>query len=155
VPKIDIAKVPKVNSSTYPAKFRHIAGNRTRQALGDAAGLTQFGVRLTRLPKGAGTSMRHWHLTEDEFIYVLEGEVTLTTNAGEEILRPGEAAGFPAGAADGHSLTNKGDADAVFLEIGTRAHSDLIEYPDIDMRGMRIGKFGSFTNKAGVPYTEY
>ena len=153
MPKIDIAKVPGVTSSNYPAKFKIVAGNRVRQALGDAAGLTQFGVRLTRLPKGAGTSQRHWHLTEDEFIYVLEGEVTLTTNAGEEILRPGDAAGFPAGVADGHSLTNKSDADAVFLEIGTRAHSDLIEYPDIDMRGLRIGKFGSFTNKAGVPYT--
>jgi len=154
VPKIDISKVPGVTSSTYPRQFRPVMGTRLRQALGDAAGLTQFGVRLTRLPKGSGTSQRHWHLTEDEFIYVLEGEVTLTTNAGEEILRPGEAAGFPAGVADGHCLTNKADADAVLLEIGSRAHSDLIEYPDIDMRGIRIGKFGSFTNKAGAPYKE-
>ncbi len=155
MPKIDIAKVPKVNSSTYPAKFRHIAGSRTRQALGDAAGLTQFGVRLTRLPKGAGTSQRHWHLSEDEFIYVLEGQVTLITDAGEEILGPGEAAGFPAGVANGHCLVNKSDADAVFLEIGTRAPFDVGEYPDIDLRFMRMGKTGVYTNKAGVPYTEY
>jgi len=154
LPKIDIAKVPGVTSSGYPEAFRHVAGNRVRQSLGDAAGLTQFGVRMTRLPKGSGTSQRHWHLSEDEFIYVLEGEVTLTTNAGEEILRAGEAAGFPAGVADGHCIANNSDADAVLLEIGTRAPHDIGEYPDIDLRFTRMGKNFVYTNKAGVPYTD-
>ncbi len=155
MPKIDVARVPGVTGSGYPAPFKNVAGSRVRKSLGDAAGLTQFGVRLTRLPKGAGTSQRHWHLSEDEFIYVLEGQVTLITDAGEEILGPGEAAGFPAGVANGHCLVNKNDADAVFLEIGTRAPFDVGEYPDIDLRFMRMGKTEIYTNKAGVPYTEY
>ncbi|MCK9994303.1 MAG: hypothetical protein Dbin4_02823 [Alphaproteobacteria bacterium] len=154
MPKIDIAKVPGITGSGYPAQFRYVAGNRVRQALGDAAGLTQFGVRLTRLPKGAGTSQRHWHVSEDEFVYVLEGQVTLISDAGEEILGPGEAAGFPAGVANGHCLVNKSEADAVFLEIGTRAPHDICEYPETDLRLVRMGKTTVFTNKAGIPYKD-
>ncbi|MFZ5930385.1 MAG: cupin domain-containing protein [Pseudomonadota bacterium] len=154
MPKIDVARVPGVTGSGYPAPFKNVAGSRVRKSLGDAAGLTQFGVRLTRLPKGAGTSQRHWHLSEDEFIYVLEGQVTLITDAGEEMLGPGEAAGFPAGVADGHCLVNKSDADAVFLEIGTRAPHDICEYPETDLRLVRMGKTAVFTNKHGAPYTE-
>jgi uncharacterized cupin superfamily protein len=157
VPKIDIANVPEITGSKYPAQFRHIVeggGGRIRKALGDAAGLTQFGVRLTRLPVGAASALRHWHACEDEFVYVLEGVATLITNNGEETLSAGEAAGFPAGEQNGHCLLNKGDAEVVYLEIGTRAQHDFVDYPDVDLRVLRGTKPNFYMNKAGVPYRE-
>src|ERR1700733_7746425 len=118
--KIDLNSVRVVTGSRYPAPFDVPCAARSRQRLGDAAGLTQFGVNLLRLPPGVWSSQRHWHTGEDEFVYVLSGEVVLVTNAGDEVVRAGDAAGFPANDHDGHCLQNRSGQDAVVLEIGTR-----------------------------------
>jgi uncharacterized cupin superfamily protein len=122
--------------------------DRVRQALGDVAGLTQFGVNLLRLSAGAWSSQRHWHSAEDEFVYVLSGEVALITDAGEEILRAGDCAGFKAAEADGHHLVNRSDRDALILEVGSRRSEDVTDYPDVDMRWGSSGP----VHKDGAPY---
>ena len=134
MPKIDIEEAPERIGSDYPAPHDAPCARRRRRALGDAAGLGQFGVNQMRLPPGQWSSQRHWHSAEDEFVYVLEGEVVLVTNAGETILRAGDCAGFAAGVADGHHLQNRSDRDAVLLEVGSRRpDDDATVYPDIDM----------------------
>jgi uncharacterized cupin superfamily protein len=122
--------------------------NRVKKPLGDAGGLTDFGVNLVRLPPGEWSSQRHWHTHEDEFVYVLEGELTLITNAGEEILKAGQCAAFPKNAPDGHHLINKSGREAVYLEVGSRREEDVCEYPDIDMRALPSG----YVHKDGRPY---
>jgi uncharacterized cupin superfamily protein len=132
--KIDIDSAPTRFGTGYPEPFASVCAGRKKWRLGDAAGLTQFGVNLLRLPPGQWTAHRHWHHHEDEFVYVLEGEVVLVTGAGEEVLRPGDCAGFKAGVADGHCLQNRSEAEAVLLEVGTRhPGGDGAEYPDIDL----------------------
>src|SRR6185369_13860495 len=115
MPKIDIDALPVRTGSGYPAPFDAPCIGRTRRALGDAAGLTQFGVNLQRLAPGAWSSQRHWHTAEDEFVWVLEGEVVLVTDSGEEVLIAGDCAGFKAGAADGHHIQNRSNRDALLL----------------------------------------
>jgi uncharacterized cupin superfamily protein len=149
--KIDVSAAKSVSGSSYPAPYDRPCGARSRRRLGDAAGLTQFGVNLTRLPAGGWSSQRHWHSDEDEFIYVVQGEVLLVTDGGEEILRAGECAGFPAGVADGHHLQNRSAADALFLEIGSRRlDQDETTYPDIDLKAPR-GRTG-YSHRNGEPY---
>ena len=146
--RIDLNTLPVHTGTSYPPPFDAPCLSRVRRRLGEAAGLTDFGVNLMRLPPGSWSSQRHWHTAEDEFVYVLEGEVALVTDAGEEILRAGECAGFKAGIRDGHHLQNRSDADAVLLEIGSRKIEDEGEYSDIDMR---FGPEGYF-HKDGKPY---
>jgi uncharacterized cupin superfamily protein len=147
--KIDIAVAPQRKGSGYPAPYDAPCRERVRHALGDAAALTQFGVNRLRLAPGVWSSQRHWHSAEDEFVYVLQGEVVLVTDGGEEVLRPGDCAGFKAGDADGHQLQNRGNVDALILEIGSRRpQEDVVEYPDIDLRWGASGK----THKDGTPY---
>jgi uncharacterized cupin superfamily protein len=149
--KIDFKAAPVVTGSRYPAPFDAPCAARTRQRLGDAAGLTDFGVNLLRLPPGVWSSQRHWHTAEDEFLYVLEGEVTLVTDAGEQMLKAGDCAGFKAGVADGHQLQNRSQREAVLLEVGSRkAVEDEVDYPDIDLRFLK-GR-GGFSHKDGTPY---
>jgi uncharacterized cupin superfamily protein len=140
---------PRIGSG-YPAPWNEKAATREKRALGDPAGLTQYGVNLVRLPPGGWSSQRHWHTHEDEFVYVLEGELTLVSEAGEETVRAGECAGFPAGAEDGHCFINRSDRDAVYLEVGTRDGEDAVHYPDIDMH-LPAG-LGGFTRKDGTAY---
>jgi uncharacterized cupin superfamily protein len=151
MPKIDVKSVPGRKGSSYPAQFHEEAKGRIKQALGDAGGLTKFGVNLTHLPPGAWSSQRHWHPQEDEFVFVLEGEVTLITNTGEDILRAGDCAAFPQNVPDGHHLINKSEDDAVYLEIGTRTAGDDCHYPDVDLH--YDGKTDSYTHKDGRPYS--
>jgi uncharacterized cupin superfamily protein len=126
--------LPEVSSTRYPEPFRALVAGRHRRRLGDAFGLTQFGVNLCRLEPGAASSQRHWHAKEDELVYVLEGEVVLVTDAGETVLGPGMVAGFPAGRPDGHHLVNRSARDALLLEIGTRSSAgERAVYPDIDL----------------------
>ncbi len=149
--RIDSNGVPAVMGSDYPAPFAVPCARRARQALGDAAGLTDFGVNLMRLPPGAWSSQRHWHSVEDEFVYVLEGEVVLVTDTGEETLRPGDCAGFKGGIKDGHHLQNRSATQAVVLEVGSRrVVEDEGEYSDIDMRFLRNN--GGYAHKDGTPY---
>lgn len=152
MPRIDIDKVPLDAATRYPEPFRRAVVGRERKRLGNAAGLDQFGVNLARLKPGAASSQRHWHAHEDEFIYMLEGEVVLCENGGETVLKPGDAAGWKAGVANGHCLINRTDRDAVFLEIGTRAASEKVDYPDIDMRFERVGGKGRYLRRSGEPY---
>lgn len=133
MPKIDIASVPERTGSSYPAPFHEPCSARIRRRLGDAGGLGDFGVNLLRLEPGVWSSQRHWHSAEDEFVFVLEGEVVLVTGKGEEVLRAGECAAFPKGVADGHHLVNRSQRVAAVLEIGSRSDRDLCTYSDIDM----------------------
>jgi uncharacterized cupin superfamily protein len=147
--RIDIDALPTVVGTTYPPPHDEPCRPRARQRLGDAAGLTQFGVNLLRLPPGAWSSQRHWHVGEDEFVQVLSGEVVLVTDAGDEILRAGDCAGFKAGETNGHCLQNRSASDASVLEIGTRvAGGDTAHYPDIDM----VARGGGYTRRDGTPY---
>lgn len=145
--------VPSRTTSIYPDKFQHIVAGRAKKALGNAAGLKNFGVNLVTLAPGSCSALRHWHTRQDEFIYIIEGEPTLVTNAGEEILKPGMMAGFPAGEEDGHQLVNKSDAVVIYLEVGDRTPEDEGHYPDDDLiaktsaSGERI-----FTTKDGTLY---
>src|SRR5215813_9051859 len=121
MPKIDITNLAIDASSGYPEPYRRAVAGRQRRRLGNAVGLDQFGVNLTTLKPGAWSSQRHWHETEDELIYVLEGELVLCEDAGETVLKPGDAAGWKAGVQNGHCLINRTNRDAVYLEIGSRA----------------------------------
>jgi uncharacterized cupin superfamily protein len=152
MPKIDIAAVPVKERTYYPAPFDAAVRGRSWQALGDAAGLTQFGVNLVRLKPGAASSQRHWHENEDEFLIVLEGELVLAEDEGETVLRAGDAAGFKAGVPNGHRLVNRSGRDGVFLVVGTRAPAERGHYPDIDLFYEKTADGGRFTNKAGEPF---
>ena len=152
MPKIDLDRVPAKAGSGYPPPFKAMADGRIKQALGDAGGLTQFGVNLTRLPPGATTAQRHWHEAEDELVFVVSGELVLIEEGGETPLEAGEAATFKAGHADGHYLLNRSAEDAVVLEIGTRASDERCHYPDIDLVYEKRDGGVRFTNKAGEPY---
>jgi uncharacterized cupin superfamily protein len=154
MPKIDPNAAPEGSSSRYPAPHNEPCLRRSWRRLGDAVGLTQFGVNLVRLPPGTWSSQRHWHTLEDEFVHVLEGEVILVTDAGEEPLRAGDSAGFKAGVRDGHCLQNRSSADAVILTVGSRNDADEGEYSDIDMTfsGPRYSGKGRYLKKDGTPY---
>lgn len=150
--RIDVTNIVPVIGTLYPSPFDQPCRSRERKKLGDAAGLTQFGVNLLSLPPGAWSSQRHWHAGSDEFIYVTAGEVVLVTDAGEEVLRPGDAAGFKAGEANGHCLRNRSDSEALVLEIGTRVPGDSAHYSDIDMVAPAGGKPARYTHRDGRPY---
>ena len=152
--RIDIAALTPVVGTTYPPPFDLPCRGRARTKLGDAAGLTQFGVNLCRLPPGAWSSQRHWHTGEDEFVYVVSGEVVLVTDGGEEVLRAGDAAGFPANDANGHCFQNRSDREAQILEVGTRVTGDMGYYPDIDMVAPAGGKPAAYTHRDGTPYQD-
>jgi uncharacterized cupin superfamily protein len=147
--RVDLNSVAVIVGSGYPAPFDKPCAARARQRLGESSGLSDFGVNLLRLPPGTWSSQRHWHTAEDEFVFVVEGEVVLITDSGEEILRAGDSAGFRAGIKDGHHLQNRSPQDALVLEVGSRKSEDEGEYTDIDMR---FGRAGGFTHKDGTPY---
>ena len=133
-PALDPMTVKPRTGSGYPTdEMKAVTAGREKRMLGDALGLTTFGVNLTRLEPGAASSLRHWHLRQDEFVWVLEGHVTLVTDEGEQVLGPGTCAGFPGGTPNGHHLVNRTSAPAVFLEVGDRLPGDGADYPDHDL----------------------
>jgi uncharacterized cupin superfamily protein len=150
---IDPRNVPARRSSTYPEPFKAVVAGREKRALGDAGGLRNFGVNLTRLEPGAASALRHWHERQDEFIYVLEGEIVLVTDEGETVLGPGMAAAFPAGRECGHQLVNRSDRPALYLEIGDRTPGERVHYTADDLAGT-FGPDGRwhFTHKDGRPW---
>jgi uncharacterized cupin superfamily protein len=150
MPKIDIDAVPVRRGSGYPPPFDVPCAARTRRRLGNAGRLSDFGVNLMTLPPGGWSSQRHWHSHEDEFIYVLEGELTLIEDGGESVLVAGDCAAFPKGSGNGHHLANKSSATAVYLEVGSRNPLDLTTCSDIDM--MSANSDGRFVHKDGRPY---
>jgi uncharacterized cupin superfamily protein len=152
-PAIDPATVQPRSSSGYPEPFRSRVLPREKRALADALGLTKIGVNLTTLAPGKESSMRHWHTLEDELLYVLEGEVVLKTDTGEQLLTAGTCAGFPAGARDGHQLINRSSRPARYLEISNRDPADSAAYPDVDLAYRRDARGGAvYTHKDGRPY---
>jgi uncharacterized cupin superfamily protein len=148
--RIDIELAPRRVGSGYPAPHDAPCAARVRRRLGEAGGLSAFGVNQLTLPPGAWSSQRHWHSTEDEFVMVLSGEVVLVTDAGEEVLCAGDCAAFPAGETDGHHLINRGPVDAVVLEVGTRRPDDRTVYSDIDM--VAEPNEPGFRHRDGAPY---
>ncbi len=151
-PALDPESVTPRTGSSYPAPFADDCATREKRALGDALGLKAFGVNFTTLPPGAWSAQRHWHSDEDEFVYVVEGELTLVTDGGEQVLRAGMAAGFPAGVADGHHLVNRSREPAVYLEVGDRPARDEVVYPDIDLRAQGGPGGFVFSHRNGEPY---
>ena len=154
MPKIDIAKAVVRTKGVYPQPHRSSTDGREKAALGNVAGLTQFGVNLTRLKPGAASALRHWHEQEDEFIYVLDGELVLVEDDGETLLGPGDCAGFKAGAPNGHQIVNRSQHDARYLEIGTRAAIERAHYPDVDLVLERDANGARFLHKSGEPYLQ-
>jgi len=144
--------LPSRLGTQYPAPHDEPCLKREKTALGDRVGLSQFGVNLLVLPPQSWSAQRHWHQNEDEFVYILEGEVVLITDEGENILRAGEIAGFPAGAENGHHLVNKSQAVAKILEVGTRAQSETASYPDVDLKAEGGDAGYRFFHKNGEPY---
>lgn len=153
MPKIDIGALEVGSGCNYPDPFREICLGSTWRRLGDAAGLTDFGVNLVRLPPGTWSSQRHWHTCEDELVYVLEGEVVLVEDDGDHVLKAGDCAGWKAGSPNGHCLQNRGDREAVYLEVGSRRPTaDACDYPDIDMVARPGETF--YRHRDGTPYPE-
>jgi uncharacterized cupin superfamily protein len=152
MPKIDIGKIPVDSRTNYPPPLDRVVSGRERQRLGVAAGLDQFGVNLTTLKPGAASSLRHCHEQEDEFVYILEGELVLIEDEGETVLGPGDAAGFKADSGNGHQLINRTARDAVYLEIGTRSQHERVDYADVDLLMIRDDKGARYTHKNGDPY---
>lgn len=151
--KIDIAPLPERSGTGYPKPYDEPCRTRRWKQLALAGGLTQYGVNLVTLRPGEWSSQRHWHSREDEFVWIVSGELVLVTEAGEETVGPGAAAAFPAGKADGHHLVNRSSAEAVFLAIGTNFEDDRCHYPDIDLMLEPDGKGDfRFTRKSGEPY---
>jgi len=151
LPALDPNTVAERRGSGYPEPFKSRMGDRTKKRLGDACGLTKFGVNLVTLPPGGQSALRHWHTLEDEFVYVLEGEVVLATNEGEQTLTAGMCAGYPAGRQDGHHFINRSTRPAKYLEVGNRIEGDNAFYPDDDLMILERGK-GVYAHKDGRKY---
>ncbi len=139
-------------ATVYPLALAHAVKGRSKRALGDQFGLSQFGFNHVTLDAGAASSIRHYHMKEDEFIYVIEGEITLVDNDGEHQLTPGMCAGFKAGVANGHRLVNKSGKPAAYLEVGSRYSEEDAIYPDTDLIGAKRGGKFTFTRRDGTPY---
>jgi uncharacterized cupin superfamily protein len=150
-PALDPATVEVRTTSGYPEPFRSRVLPREKRALGEALGLTRFGVNLTTLPPGKESSMRHWHTHEEEFVYIVSGEVVLKTDAGEQLLQAGQCAGFPLGTPDGHQLVNRSSRPAVYLEVGTRDEVDATYYSDVDLHFNHPSRPNDYSRRDGSP----
>ena len=151
LPALDPKDVELRTLGGYPPPFDRVTAGRKKRNLGPAFGLTQFGVNLTELAPGSASALRHWHSHEDEFVYVVSGEVVLVSDGGEQVLTAGMTAGFPAGRQDGHCILNKSDKPATILEVGTRDMRDEGNYPDVDLHA-HAGRYekARFTRKDGT-----
>jgi uncharacterized cupin superfamily protein len=154
MPKIDLSAAPQTTGSRYPSPYDEPCKTRVSAHLGLAAGLTQFGVNLITLPPGEWSSQRHWHHNEDEFVFIVSGELVLIEDEGETVLRAGDSAGFKAGVQNGHHLVNRSGEAAVVLTVGSRDDADHGDYSDIDMRFLpgRYSGSGGFVRKDGTRY---
>ena len=142
----------RARQTGYPPHMAIKVAGREKRPLGDLFGLTNFGVNLTRLAPGAHSALRHAHAKQDEFVYILEGEATLITDSGEQLLKPGMCAGFKAGTGDAHHLVNRTQKDVVFLEVGDRTAADAVTYPDDDVMAVFVGGKWQYSKKDGTPY---
>jgi uncharacterized cupin superfamily protein len=151
MPKIDMTEISAQAITSYPKEFAPVISGREKQRVGHAVSLTQFGVNITRLKPHSASALRHAHQNEDELIYMLEGELILHENDGETALKPGDAAGFKAGSGIAHCLINRGNRDAVYFEVGTRAKSERVQYPDVDFVMERDENGRRFFRRSGEP----
>lgn len=149
---LDTAKIEARVGTMYPSQFSEPCEKREKKVLGNSFGLSQFGVNLTTLPPGVWSARRHWHTNEDEFAYVVEGELTLINDEGEHVLTAGMCAGFPAGEENGHHLVNKTDKPASYIEIGSRMPTETAHYPDDDLVANKTAVGFDFTNRKGEKY---
>jgi len=153
LPALDPATLtPAIGITRYPEQYRGPVAKRERRALGDPCGLKSFGVNLTTVAPGGWSSQRHWHSREDEFIFIVSGELVLVTNGGEQVLRAGQCAGFPANSGDGHHFINRTGKPATILEVGGRDPQDAVDYPDVDMMVRPTQEGRKFMSKSGEPY---
>lgn len=143
---------PRSKRSLYPAPFDARMAGREKRVLGDLFALTNFGVNLTCLVPGAGSALRHAHTRQDEFVYILQGNPILITDAGETQLAAGMRAGFKAGTGNAHQLLNRSDEEVIYLEVGDRTEGDEVSYPDDDLKAVRVGQAWQFLHKNGRPY---
>lgn len=153
MPKLDLSKVPVKTGSIYPEPYASMVKGRSSLRLGDAGGLTQFGANLVSLDPGAMSSLRHWHMAEDEFVMVTEGECVMVQDDGETVMRPGDCAAFPAGSTNGHHFINRSDRVAKFLVIGSKAKREVATYSDVDLMVEIEGGKARFTYKDGTDWT--
>lgn len=152
MPKLDLAQVPVKTGSIYPEPYASMMQGRSSLRLGQAGGLTQFGVNLVRLDPGALSSLRHWHLNEDEFVMVTKGVCTLVEDQGETDLHPGDCAAFPANTPNGHHFINRSAEPAEFLVIGTKAPREVATYSDVDLRVEMEHGTARFTYRDGTDW---
>ena len=149
MPKVDLSQIEQSRSTGYPQPYSNDVAGRLYRRIGQATGLTDIGISHCVLEPGAWSSQRHWHTGEDEFVYILSGEVVLVTDGGEEVLRAGDCAGFKANDGDGHHLQNRSGQDVVLLEIGSRVPTSTGHYSDIDMM---VQPGTGYTHRDGAPY---
>lgn len=149
---IDQDKLTPRTGSIYPEPYASEMAGRSSLRLGDAGGLTQFGANLVRLEPGAKSSLRHWHENEDEFVWIVSGELALVQDAGETVMRPGDCAAFPAGSPDGHQFLNRTDAPASFLVVGSKAKTEVAHYSDVDLELRSAEGKASFFYRDGQPW---
>ncbi|MBT4888289.1 MAG: cupin domain-containing protein [Rhodospirillales bacterium] len=150
-------RVNDVEPSTgtgYPVPFAWVADGRVKHCVGNHAGLNAYGINIVTLQPGAASAQRHWHEQEEEFTYILSGELLLITDDGEEVVTEGMMMGFPAGFENGHHLVNRSDSSASYMEVGTRCKDEVCHYPDIDMHLVCKDGVDTFTHKDGTPYDE-
>ena len=150
--KIDLTSVPVKSGTIYPAPYDAEVAGRSSLRLGDAGGLTQFGVNIVILAPGAKSSLRHWHLNEDEFVMITQGACTMLQDAGPTIMQVGDCAAFPAGNMDGHCFVNHTDTEARFLVVGTKAKAETATYSDVDLQVHQAGGINRFTYKDGTDW---
>ncbi len=153
MPKLDLSQIPFKGGSSYPGKLAEATAGRFVQRIGDAGGLTQYGVNIVRLEPQGLSSLRHYHIEQDEFAIMLSGECVLIDDEGEYQMLPGDCAAWPAGEANGHHLVNKTDAPATLLVVGTRTPTETGYYSDLDMMVKFEGDDFRFTRKDGSPLT--
>ena len=152
MPKLDLTKVSVKTGTIYPAPYDAEVAGRSSLRLGDAGGLTQFGVNIVILEPGAKSSLRHWHLAEDEFVMITQGACTMMQDAGPTIMQVGDCAAFPAGLPDGHCFVNHTDTEARFLVVGTKAKTEVATYSDVDFMVHQGGGVNRFTYKDGTDW---
>ena len=152
MPKLDRAAVPVKSGSLYPEPYAGMMAGRSSLWLGEAGGLTQFGVNLVTLQPGALSSLRHWHRVEDEFVMVTEGCCVLVQDEGETLLHQGDCAAFPAGNPNGHHFINRTDRVARFLVIGSKSKHEVATYSDHDLMAEAIQGKARFTYRDGSDF---
>lgn len=151
MPKLDLSQIERVTGSIYPAPYQDSMDGRSSLRVGDFGELTQFGANIVRLEAGAKSSLRHFHMKQDEIVIITKGSCTLIDDKGKHPMNTGDVATFPAGDENGHHFVNETDQAAEFFVVGTRTPTETAYYSDIDMMVNVEQKSFAFTKKDGTP----